>query len=207
MKQLPVVEIFDSMQGEGIHTGASATFIRLAGCNLACPFCDTDFTVFTKMNIPEIAAKAIGFGNRLIVLTGGEPLVHPDLSDLISEIRSALNHVVIELETNGMKPLTHYMEEAIDFVSLSPKVPRDRVMLDSCSSLKILFPYLPAVTAEDFAHFPSNEYFIQPIDENLDGIDQLFDSKKNILRAAVEVKRLGYPWRLGVQLHKMIGVR
>lgn len=203
---LPVVEIFESIQGEGIHTGAPATFVRLAGCNLSCPFCDTDFKNFQPMSLESIESVVCSQKNKLVVITGGEPLIHKcDLMTLVSLLMN--NGFIIELETNGTIAIPHILDAVVDFVSLSPKVRRDQIAVKWCSSLKILFPYLPAITAESFASFPAVEYFIQPIDENLRGIDSLFDSKRNTRAAMVEVKRLGYPWRLGCQVHKLLGLR
>ena len=80
---LPVVEIFRSMQGEGANTGKPVVFVRLGRCNLACPWCDTDFSV-TRPMPPEAIADAVdkcSEGVRAVVVTGGEPTVHPGLPE------------------------------------------------------------------------------------------------------------------------------
>ena len=78
-----VNEIFYSLQGEGYHTGTPAVFLRFSGCNLACPFCDTDFSDSTPMTAEEILAAVTAFPAHHIVLTGGEPLLQVDNQLLI----------------------------------------------------------------------------------------------------------------------------
>ena len=76
-----VNEIFYSLQGEGFHTGKAAVFVRLSGCNLRCPFCDTDFSSFTLMTAAQIAERVFAYStdaDTLIVLTGGEPSLQAD---------------------------------------------------------------------------------------------------------------------------------
>lgn len=101
--QFNVVEIFDSIDGEGKKTGALATFIRLAGCNLKCSYCDTpyglEFNQGTPMTISEIINKCKDFQNRNITLTGGEPLARLHINDLINEL--VLNGFDVNIETNG----------------------------------------------------------------------------------------------------------
>ena len=102
-----VVEIFDSIDGEGKRTGELATFIRLAGCNLRCSYCDTpyglDFTQGDKMTTTEIINACKEFGNKNVTLTGGEPLARIFIGDLITEL--ALNNFEVNIETNGSIPL------------------------------------------------------------------------------------------------------
>jgi 7-carboxy-7-deazaguanine synthase len=203
---LPVVEIFSSIQGEGINTGVAATFIRIAGCNLSCPFCDTEYTKSTVMEVSEIVDKVVVLGMKFIVITGGEPLLQDHLYFLVGKLRDRILDVIIEVETNGTVARTPYLGGYIDFISLSPKVPRNQISIHECSSLKILYPYLPGVTAAGFSDFPADEYFIQPIDPNFSGVNKIFEPD-NLSPAIEEVVRLGYAWRLGVQLHKMIGVK
>ena len=89
---LVVNEIFGSIDGEGLRTGELATFIRLAGCNLRCSYCDTDYALKanqgTEMSIDEIIAKVKDIGYRNITLTGGEPLIHKNVEKLIDELSS-----------------------------------------------------------------------------------------------------------------------
>ena len=105
--ELQVVEIFDSIDGEGKRTGELATFIRLAGCNLRCSYCDTpyglEFNQGNKMKLSEIISKCKEYGNKNITLTGGEPLARIYVNDLIEEL--ILNGFEVNIETNGSIPL------------------------------------------------------------------------------------------------------
>ncbi|MGN0108280.1 MAG: 7-carboxy-7-deazaguanine synthase QueE, partial [Hominilimicola sp.] len=103
---MKIIEIFDSIDGEGIRTGHPATFIRLAGCNLRCSYCDTVYSLFgeetpceyTEMTIEEVISKVNKNYNR-ITLTGGEPLVHKESAELV---RCLLEMgCEVNIETNG----------------------------------------------------------------------------------------------------------
>lgn len=99
-----VVEIFTSIEGEGKRAGKLCTFIRLAGCNLRCSYCDTKYAQQHddghSMSVPEILKEVdrISIG-RLVTLTGGEPLIHENVDELIQELMLAGYHV--NVETNG----------------------------------------------------------------------------------------------------------
>lgn len=102
-----VIEIFGSIDGEGKRTGELTTFIRLAGCNLNCSYCDTkyaqNFEDGNKMTIFEILEKVKKIGNRNITLTGGEPLKRFYIYDLIEQL--SMNEFCVNIETNGSIPL------------------------------------------------------------------------------------------------------
>ena len=105
---MKVVEIFDSFQGEGIYTGEPATFLRLGGCNLNCDFCDTEFDNYKEIDV-ELVKECLlnhikNHKNKLLVITGGEPLLH---YDEIKELVDLLHYQIfneglkIQIETNG----------------------------------------------------------------------------------------------------------
>jgi organic radical activating enzyme len=114
-----------------------------------------------------------------------------DLTELFSLL--ADDHRV-GVETNGTFDCPY------DFahISLSPKVTRNKIVLQRCDSLKILFPYYNRATAKDFAGFPASYRCLQPIEKN--GVIPYEETIE-------EVARLGGNWRLGVQLHKLIGAK
>lgn len=105
---MKVVEIFDSFQGEGIYTGEPATFLRLGECNLNCDFCDTEFDDYKEIDV-ELVKECLlnhikNHKNKLLVITGGEPLLH---YDEIKELVDLLHYQIfneglkIQIETNG----------------------------------------------------------------------------------------------------------
>lgn len=110
---MKVIEIFKSIDGEGKRTGRPATFIRLAGCNLRCCYCDTtysfDCSKATEMGIEEIVNECNKLECRLITLTGGEPLIHKDVDKLIK--RLSIEGYEINVETNGSVDLTKFIDD------------------------------------------------------------------------------------------------
>lgn len=106
---MKVVEIFDSFQGEGIYTGEPATFLRLAKCNLKCDFCDTKFNEFKEMGVEmvfEILKNHLkNHNNKLLVITGGEPLLYyEEIKELVLMLSyQILNRgLKVQIETNGL---------------------------------------------------------------------------------------------------------
>ena len=107
-------ETFLSLQGEGHFTGTPAFFLRFSGCNLKCPFCDTQHQSFTEMSEEEIVREASSHKPRHIVITGGEPALQLTQS-LVDKLHEA--GFFVQVETNGTMPLP----KGIDWVTCSPK--------------------------------------------------------------------------------------
>ena len=107
-----VNEIFCSIDGEGIRTGLSAVFIRLYGCNLKCSYCDTRYSCenneYTEMTLMDILEKVLSYGVPRVTLTGGEPLIHEGVRDLINSL--VLNDIEVNIETNGAVNLDKFWE-------------------------------------------------------------------------------------------------
>lgn len=105
-----VIEIFGSIDGEGKRTGQLATFIRLAGCNLRCCYCDTtysfDMNAAKEMSVSDIVKKCQDIGYHNITLTGGEPLVHEEVDALIFDL--CARGYQVNVETNGSVDLTRF---------------------------------------------------------------------------------------------------
>lgn len=115
-------EVFHSVQGEGIHAGKMATFIRLQGCTVGCPWCDTKYT-WKKGGTPFLAPLLVdSIHQRLlphVVITGGEPTLW-DLDELILELRAEIgSSSFIQMETSGQNNLKG--AEVPDWVTWSPK--------------------------------------------------------------------------------------
>ena len=95
-------EIFYSIQGEGYRTGTPAVFIRFSGCNLKCPFCDTQHSSGREMSDEEIIKEICFYPTRFVVLTGGEPGLQVD-REFINKLHQAGKF--IQIETNGTVPI------------------------------------------------------------------------------------------------------
>ncbi|MGA2322980.1 MAG: 7-carboxy-7-deazaguanine synthase QueE [Sedimentisphaerales bacterium] len=116
-----VNEIFHSLQGEGLLAGTPSVFIRLAGCPVGCEWCDTkyawDANEGEELPIPEIVNKIVQWPCRYVVITGGEPMVNPQLPALVEAIKERNKHITIE--TAGIKFVSGL---ACDLMSVSPKL-------------------------------------------------------------------------------------
>jgi 7-carboxy-7-deazaguanine synthase len=117
---LKISEIFYSLQGEGMLTGVPSVFVRTSGCNLRCVWCDTPYTSWSpeggEMTVEEIAAECARTPARHAVVTGGEPMIAPEIGALTRRLRAMGLHITIE--TAG----TVFAEVACDLMSISPKL-------------------------------------------------------------------------------------
>lgn len=181
-----VNEIFYSLQGEGFHTGTPAVFLRFAGCNRACAFCDTDFARFTEMSAAEIVDAVAAFPSRFIVITGGEPTLQLD-DVLVKALKDKGFYIAIE--TNGSLPVP----AGVDWVACSPKTPPYGI--DRISELKVVYQGQDVeAVADAFAAFRPQYLFLQPC------------SGLNVAETVDYVKT--HPrWRLSLQTHKLIDIR
>ncbi len=111
-RMFKVNEIFASIDGEGIRTGLSAVFIRLYGCNLKCSYCDTRYSCenneYIEMTLMDILEKVLSYNIPRVTLTGGEPLIHPGVKDLINSL--VLNGIEVNIETNGAVDLQDFWQ-------------------------------------------------------------------------------------------------
>jgi organic radical activating enzyme len=201
MTSLPVVETFHSLQGEGIHTGRSAFFIRLGGCAVACPWCDTKHSwpmnAHPERSLAELrqeTAAAATAGAEFVVITGGEPL-HHNLNDLCEALAPV--GLPLHLETSGVDPLSGNF----DWISLSPKRhnPPCPDLLSRCDELKlIIHEAIDLEFAELMAAATTNApaLLLQPGANSETG---------NQLAISYVLSHPG--WRLSLQTHKWLGVR
>jgi 7-carboxy-7-deazaguanine synthase len=117
---MKVSEIFYSVQGEGRLTGVPSVFVRTTGCNLRCVWCDTDYTswhpVGDEMAVDDVVARVEDYPTRHVVVTGGEPLLAPELEGLCDKLRGLGRHITIETAATVFRPV------ACDLASLSPKL-------------------------------------------------------------------------------------
>ena len=194
---MKVNEIFYSLQGEGYHVGSAAVFVRLSGCNLHCPFCDTQHESGTEMTDEEIVEAVKAYPARLVVVTGGEPSLQ-----LTRSFVNALHDIdrLVAVETNG----THRLPGNVDWITLSPKDAylggEAEVVLNIVDEIKVIF---------DGVHAPgmypgimcTHARFLQPCDTG--------DPKRNaeIVQAAIEYIKKDPRWKLSLQIHKILNIR
>lgn len=117
---MKIAELFHSIQGEGKLMGVPSVFVRASGCNLRCTWCDTPYASWDPEGedwpVGRIVEQIAGFQTRHVVITGGEPLIMPDIVELCDALKSRGHHLTIETAATVFKPL------AIDLASLSPKL-------------------------------------------------------------------------------------
>ena len=205
-----VKECFLTLQGEGVQSGSRAVFLRFAGCNLwsgreqnrasaECTFCDTDFVgtdgegggKFTSAgDLANHVERLWGEGRdrRLVVITGGEPMLQLDEA-LVDALHARGFRLAVE--TNGTLPATR----GVDWICVSPKAGTD-VVQRSGNELKLVWPQVGIDPAEletwEFEHF-----LVQPMD---------CDAKMEAVQAAIRLAMDRPQWRLSLQAHKVAGL-
>jgi 7-carboxy-7-deazaguanine synthase len=205
-----VKEIFLTLQGEGGQAGRPAVFCRFAGCNLwsgreqdraeaVCTFCDTDFVGMDgpgggRFATAEALARAVeaawagGAENRLVVLTGGEPLLQLDAA-LIAALHG--RGFSLALETNGTLP----SPEGVDWICVSPKADAPVVQTHG-QELKLVYPQ-DGVDPARFEGLAFERFALQPMDG-----PALAENTKAAIAYCLAHPR----WRLSVQTHKYLGI-
>ena len=174
----------------------AAVFVRMSGCNLDCPFCDTRHQSHTEMSEDEIVAEASRFHAPLLVLTGGEPALQVT-SSLVDRLKS--KGFMVCIETNG----TIALPQNIDWVTLSPKDafvgPQAKPLLRKADELKVVFDgkHIPS----DYQHIAASHCYIQPCDTG--DIEQ----NRTITEQAVDYCLQHPEWQFSLQIHKLLNIR
>lgn len=205
-----VKECFLTLQGEGMQAGSRAVFLRFAGCNLwsgreedrataQCRFCDTDFVGTDgkgggKFRSADSLARHVeqlwGTGDeaRLVVVTGGEPMLQLD-STLLAALHARGFRVAVE--TNGTLPAL----EGLDWVCVSPKAGTE-VVQRSGDELKLVWPQ-PGIAPAELEGWDFDHFLVQPMD---------CDEREAALQAAIALAMERPRWRLSLQAHKVAGL-
>jgi len=203
-----VKEVFLTLQGEGMQAGRRAVFLRFAGCNLwtgreedraeaACSFCDTDFVGMDGENGGRYGAETLADKvadlwregePRLVVITGGEPMLQLDPA-LLEALHDSGFEVAVE--TNGTLPAP----AGIDWICVSPKAGSD-VVQRSGDELKLVWPQ-PGLDPDALADWDFDHFLIQPMD-CADG--------DAALAVAIAFVMANPRWRLSLQTHKLLGL-
>lgn len=189
-----LVEIFESLQGEGRNTGRQCVFVRFAGCNLKCPWCDTDVSRRFSLSVPDLLKEVKAFRAKSVILTGGEPTLVKEMPELVAALKA--EGYWIGVETNGT--IDAPWLQFVDYVACSPKrgaalalaaanevrvVAEDEAMVDFCRDVR--------------GKIAADDYYVSPCDRN-GKID--FATAKNVLAKLTD-------WSLSVQLHKLLGFK
>jgi len=205
-----VKECFLTLQGEGVQSGSRAVFLRFAGCNLwsgreqdraaaQCQFCDTDFVgtdgegggKFTSADDLAAHVEALwgdGIDQRLVVITGGEPMLQLDDS-LVDRLHARGFRVAVE--TNGTLPAV----ERLDWICVSPKAGTD-VVQQTGDELKLVWPQ-KGIDPAELEGWRFDHFLVQPMD---------CDDRQGALDAAIRLAMERPKWRLTLQAHKAIGL-
>ena len=191
--------IFYSLQGEGHNTGRAAVFIRFAGCNLRCSFCDTEFESYREMTEEDILTVIRDYSSHFVVLTGGEPTLQVDETfvDFLHQ-----HGYEVAMESNGTRPAP----SNLDWLTVSPKVSRDgryEVRGERLpDEIKIVFDENtnPEAILSPLTTHHSPLLYLQPCDTG----DPV--RNKGITQACVEYIKAHPQWRLSLQTHKLIDI-
>jgi organic radical activating enzyme len=190
---MQLAEIFYSVQGEGTWTGTPAVFVRLAGCNLSCAFCDTDYALKFTATIPEIVARVRAEGGDcpMVILTGGEPFAQAATPALIAALIADGRRV--HVESNGT--IDAPLPDAV-WLTVSPKERLHAAPAARANEVKLIVD--GRVPFEWRERFPSSTpIFLQP-----EG-----NKPANVALAVEAAKAEPARLRLSLQTHKFIGVR
>ena len=194
----PVMEAFYTLQGEGYHQGKAAYFIRLGGCDVGCVWCDVkeswDANAHPLKTIFEIVEEAKNFPARLVIVTGGEPLMH-DLTELTNALHSA--GFQTNIETSGSSPISGTW----DWICLSPKkfkVPLPEILQKAHELKVVVFNKSDLNWAEKYAAFVSQDckLYLQPEWERASIVTPMI----------IEYIKENPKWELSLQIHKYINV-
>ncbi|HEY4070262.1 MAG TPA: 7-carboxy-7-deazaguanine synthase [Sphingomicrobium sp.] len=205
-----VKECFLTLQGEGMQSGSRAVFLRFAGCNLwsgrepdrasaQCTFCDTDFVGTDGegggkfASAEELAAHVEGLWgggseNKLVVITGGEPMLQLD-SPLVDSLHA--RGFRIAAETNGTLPAT----PGLDWICVSPKAGTD-VVQRSGDELKLVWPQ-EGIDPAELEGWAFDHFLVQPMD---------CERREEAVDAAIRLAMERPKWRLSLQAHKVVGL-
>nr|WP_034911329.1 7-carboxy-7-deazaguanine synthase QueE [Gilliamella apicola] len=203
MIEFRIVEIFESLQGEGYNTGMPAVFIRFAGCNLNCAWCDTNFRKFTRFTLDALMTKVGEYKSKNIIITGGEPTMVKALPELLLPLKKA--GYFIAIESNGLGKV----DPLIDYIALSPKFcyqsRYQKIAQPIANEVRIVaenhcnfIPFCQYIET----HIQAKHYYLSPCEK--DGAFNMFETID--LLGKINQNRLNNKWLLSVQSHKFANI-
>ena len=199
-----LVEVFESLQGEGRNTGRPCVFVRFAGCNLSCPWCDTDVARRFSLSLADLLAEVRSFRAKSVILTGGEPTIQAEMPGLVASLKG--DGYWVGVETNGL--LAPAWLGSVDYVACSPKAEcADRYLAEPSPALRRCDEVRVVASADEesvvrFAQairgrIAATDYYISPCERG---------GRIDFATAKGALARLD-GWSLSVQLHKVLGFR
>lgn len=195
---LPVMEDFYTLQGEGFHQGKAAYFIRLGGCDVGCTWCDVkdswDAGKHPLRNIDELVSQVKNHAGEIVVITGGEPLMH-DLNFLTESLHNS--GLKTHMETSGSSPLSGNW----DWITLSPKkfkAPLPEILQEANELKIVVYNKSDFAWAEKWAADvnPECKLYLQPEWSKASVVTPLI----------VDYIKSNPQWQLSLQVHKYINV-
>ena len=191
-----LVEIFESLQGEGRNTGRPCVFVRFAGCNLACPWCDTDVGERFSMTLEELLNEITTYKAKTVVLTGGEPTLIEGAPELVAALKKLGYYIAVE--TNAT--IDAAWLQFVDYVACSPKAEfPEKIALRKANEVRVVASNDSVIEfckkVKDLIE--ADDYYVSPCDHDGE-ID--FATAKSVLNQLEG-------WSLSVQLHKILGFR
>ncbi|MEN2863570.1 7-carboxy-7-deazaguanine synthase QueE [Mannheimia haemolytica] len=199
--RFPIVEIFESLQGEGFNTGMPAIFVRFGKCNLTCPWCDTNYNQFEQWTLSDILAKVRSYSAKNVIITGGEPTIQPNLSLLVEQFKK--EGYFLAIETNGLKEVP----AQIDYIATSPKrmyqEKYQRRCIEFANEVRIVVDGEVQGFCEQIeSQIKAEHYYLSPCE---------VEGKMNLLETITQIGLLNQrpnkpKWQLSIQTHKIVGI-
>jgi 7-carboxy-7-deazaguanine synthase len=220
---LHINDVFYTIQGEGKNAGHAALFVRMPFCNLACPWCDTEFNSFTKLSEEDFESEALKHIGEIksntdpkpiAVITGGEPSMNKHTPDVIRILKKL--HYTISMESNGQ----FLAPEGVDHLTISPKRWHNRDTLDASKAFQFNFENRPseikivvdgedAFSAADSIYIAWKNYkFVFKDDSHpLFFISPEWNEREKWLPKMTEYVMKNPAWRISLQTHKLLDVK
>lgn len=196
--ELPLMEDFYTIQGEGFYQGHAAYFIRLGGCDVGCVWCDVkeswDAEAHPQVAVKEMAKRAAKSGSKIAVVTGGEPVMY-ELTPLTEALRA--EGLLTNIETSGAYPLTGYW----DWVCFSPKkfkAPHPSIYNHADELKVVIYNKSDFFWAEEHAALVRQgcQLFLQPE----------WSKEKEMLPLIIEYVKANPQWQVSLQVHKYMNI-